>query len=151
MPPVSGKCDCRDCYDYEFGTIRCEKTGSIYEVGINCNYFRSRKVMLEMINEGLEEKEEVDFAEIADGIGRTVAEKNTAYGDSFARSGEILRILYPNGITPNQYLDALGVVRVVDKLFRIATDKDALGESPWRDIAGYGILGVANANKDGSK
>ena len=34
------------------------------------------------------------------------------------------------------------VVRVLDKLFRIATDRDALGESPWRDIAGYGLLGA---------
>jgi len=33
----------------------------------------------------------------------------------------------------------------VDKLFRIATDKDALGESTYRDIAGYGILGAFRA------
>ena len=41
----------------------------------------------------------------------------------------------------------LAVVRIVDKLFRIATDKDAFGESPFKDIAGYGILGVANAEE----
>lgn len=76
-------------------------------------------------------------------IGELVATKNQAYGDSFARSGEIMRILYPDGIRPDQYEDALGVVRVVDKLFRVATDRDALGENPWRDIAGYGILGAA--------
>lgn len=33
-------------------------------------------------------------------------------------------------------------VRIFDKLKRIATDRDALGESPYRDIAGYGILGA---------
>jgi hypothetical protein len=32
----------------------------------------------------------------------------------------------------------------IGKLFRIATKKDAFGESPFKDIAGYGILGVAN-------
>jgi len=38
----------------------------------------------------------------------------------------------------------LAMIRVIDKLFRIATKKDAFGESPWRDICGYSILGVAN-------
>lgn len=34
----------------------------------------------------------------------------------------------------------LAIVRVFDKMMRIATDKDAFGEDPWRDIAGYAIL-----------
>ena len=56
----------------------------------------------------------------------------------------ILETLYPNGIQPEQYLDLLAIVRVIDKLFRVANKKDAFGESPWRDICGYAILGVAN-------
>lgn len=75
-------------------------------------------------------------------IGAMVAKKQKAYGDSFSRSGDILRILYPSGIAPEQFDDALCVVRIVDKLFRIATDRDALGESPYRYIAGYGMLGA---------
>jgi hypothetical protein len=82
------------------------------------------------------------FADMGAALGELTEEKNEAYGDSFARSGEIMSILYPYGITPNQYRDALGVVRVLDKLFRIATRKDAFGESPWKDIAGYGIVGA---------
>lgn len=78
-------------------------------------------------------------------VGLLVDKKQAAYGDSFGRSGEVLRQLYPDGIRPEQYDDLLAVTRVVDKLFRIATDRDALGESPWRDIAGYGLLGVARA------
>lgn len=85
------------------------------------------------------------FERIGNEVGKLVAEKNAAYGDSFARSGEIMAIFYPSGISREQMTDALGVVRVVDKLFRIATDRDALGESPWRDIAGYGVLGAARA------
>lgn len=81
-------------------------------------------------------------------LGALVDTKQAAYGDSFGRSGEILRILYPQGIRPEQYRDALAVTRVVDKLFRIATDRDALGESPWRDICGYSLLGSVNAEKD---
>jgi len=74
-------------------------------------------------------------------IGKLVDEKNEAYGDSFNQSGKILEALYPEGVTPNQYRDMLAVVRVIDKLFRIANKKDAFGESPWRDIAGYALLG----------
>lgn len=81
--------------------------------------------------------------EIGAELTALTAEKNAAYGDSFSRSGEIMAILYPNGIAPGQMRDALGVVRVLDKLFRIATRKEAFGESPWRDIAGYGIVAAA--------
>ncbi len=85
-----------------------------------------------------------DFKKIAEDIGTLVQQKNLAYGDSFARSGEILRVLFPNGVQPDQYQDLLAVARIIDKLFRIATDRDALGESPFRDIAGYALLGIAN-------
>ena len=73
-------------------------------------------------------------------IGELVERKNKAYGDSFAKSGDILRILYPNGLEPDQYDDVLAIARIIDKLFRIATDRDALGENPWEDIAGYSLL-----------
>lgn len=82
------------------------------------------------------------YAEIGQSIGALVEEKQKAYGDSFGKSGDVMRILYPDGIPPSKLDDALTVVRVLDKLFRIATDRDALGESPWRDVAGYSILSV---------
>lgn len=87
------------------------------------------------------------FRRVAAEIGDLVAEKNAAYGSSFERAGEILRVLYPSGIAPEQYGDALAIVRVIDKLFRIATRKDAFNESPWRDVAGYGVLGAAKDEK----
>ena len=67
------------------------------------------------------------FEDIGREIGRLVDEKNAAYGDSFGRAGEILEILYPDGVRPAQYRDFLAVTRIIDKLFRIATDRDALG------------------------
>lgn len=81
-------------------------------------------------------------------IGALVARKQQQYGDSFGQSGEVLRVLYPDGVAPDQYDDMLSVVRIVDKLFRIAQrrgagDGDPGGESPYRDIAGYGMLGAA--------
>ncbi|RLC88646.1 MAG: hypothetical protein DRJ03_01870 [Chloroflexi bacterium] len=82
------------------------------------------------------------FAEIGTAIGKLVTEKNEAYGDSFRNSGEIIRLLYPNGVMPGQYRDMLATVRVIDKLNRIAQDKGAFDENPRRDIAGYAVLAV---------
>ncbi len=87
------------------------------------------------------------YEQIGQEIGSLVDEKNAAYGSSFAESHKILSVLYPNGIKPEQYTDALAIIRVIDKLFRIANKKDAFGESPWRDIAGYALLGIANDTK----
>ena len=91
------------------------------------------------------------YEDIGSDIGRLVKEKNEAYGDSFGQASRILEVLYPDGIPVNQYKDALAIIRVIDKLFRLANDKDAFGESPWRDICGYSILGVANSVDSSSK
>ena len=88
-------------------------------------------------------KNEGMYAQLGLEIGKLVDEKQIAYGDSFGKAGGILKILYPNGITPEQYNDMLAIVRVIDKQFRIAHKKNAFGESPWRDIAGYGLLATA--------
>lgn len=82
------------------------------------------------------------FEELARQVGALVDEKNKAYGNSFGEAGEFLKILYPDGVRPDQYTDLLCVVRIFDKLKRIATKKDAFGESPYRDIVGYGLLGL---------
>ena len=73
-------------------------------------------------------------------IGALVDRKNVAYGESFRKSGDIIRILYPRGIAPEQYDDALVMIRLIDKMFRIANHKTAFGEDPWQDIAGYAVL-----------
>jgi len=84
------------------------------------------------------------FEKIGSEIGKLVDLKNNAYGSSFEKSEQILKILYPDGVEPSQYKNMLALTRIIDKLFRIANQKDAFGESPFKDIAGYGILGVAN-------
>ena len=89
-----------------------------------------------------------DHENIGRQVGKLVQEKNKAYGDSFGRASKILEVLYPDGIKPEQYSDALAITRVLDKLFRLANKKDAFGESPWRDICGYAVLGVANDEVD---
>lgn len=87
------------------------------------------------------------FEKIGLEIGKLVSEKNIAYGDSFSQSYKILEVLYPHGIEPYQYKDALTITRIIDKLFRVANQKDAFGESPWRDIIGYGLLSAWREEK----
>lgn len=83
------------------------------------------------------------FVAIAHEVAELVEQKNRAYGSSFATAGPMLRLLYPDGVPPEKYADALLLVRLWDKMMRIATDRDALGEDPWRDILGYAILAIS--------
>jgi len=87
------------------------------------------------------------YKEIGEEIGDLVDKKNKAYGSSFEKASEILEILYPNGVRVDQYTDMLAMVRILDKMFRIANHKEAFDEEPWKDIAGYGILGTAKERK----
>ena len=76
-------------------------------------------------------------------IGRLVDAKNKAYGDAFHRTEKILQELYPNGVPVEQYGNILPIVRILDKLFRIASLSSMESpdeEDPWMDIAGYAIL-----------
>ena len=85
--------------------------------------------------------------EVGNQIGQLLDVKQLAYGNSFGEAHKIMAVLYPNGITVEQMPDALTIIRIQDKLFRIAQkqntkDKDKMQESPYRDIAGYAILAV---------
>lgn len=82
----------------------------------------------------------MSYEKVGQAIGQLVDEKNKSYGSAFEKAGDFLKILYPDGVKPEQYTDMLAIVRVFDKMMRIATDKDAFGEDPWCDIAGYAIL-----------
>lgn len=85
------------------------------------------------------------YAHLAKTLGQLVDSKQRQYGDSVTRSAEALKVFFPDGIKPQHYYDALIIVRVFDKISRIAQrgedGKDLGGESPWKDISGYGLLG----------
>ena len=82
------------------------------------------------------------FEQLGASVGQLVEEKQKAYGDSFGRSGECLRQMFPDGIEPEQYDDLLTIARILDKLFRIANNKDAFEENPWADLMGYSLLSM---------
>ena len=92
-----------------------------------------------------------NFAEIGDKVGKLVSDKQRAYGDSFSRSGECLRQMFPEGIKPEQYDDLLTITRIIDKLFRIANNPTAFDENPYQDIVGYGLLGMNRHNSSNNR
>ena len=90
----------------------------------------------------------LEYATIAAEIAATVTRKNKAYGDSFAKVTRVLELMFPNGVPVEAYADLGGIVRTLDKLFRVATDRDALEENPWGDIAGYALLAIRRVEAD---
>lgn len=80
-------------------------------------------------------------------VAELVRDKQAAYGDSFGQSHRIIAVLYPDGIPAEKFTDALTIVRILDKLFRIATQKEAFGEDPWRDVTGYALLAAVREEK----
>lgn len=93
------------------------------------------------------EKVSENYIKIAREVGELVGQKQEAYGDSFGRSGAVLREMFPNGIRPEQYGDLLTIARILDKLFRLANHPEAFDESPYRDICGYALLGINRHNQ----
>jgi hypothetical protein len=80
------------------------------------------------------------WAEIFGEVAKVTDISNAAYGDSTEKSAEILAIFWPDGVPPERMHDFRCMVSIVDKLSRIVTNKDAFGESPWRDVMGYAAL-----------
>jgi len=91
-------------------------------------------------------KNAVDYKKIALEVAELVTSKQKQYGDSFGHSDEILRVLYPNGVKPDQFCNFLAITRVIDKLFRIANG-DLGGESAWFDINGYSLIALGDKEK----
>lgn len=87
--------------------------------------------------------------QIAKDLCDLIEKKNQAYGNAFDKTEEILKILYPDGISLDQYKDVHIIVRMLDKMSRIAKDNDPFGESPYLDLAGYALLAV-NKKEGGS-
>ena len=148
------KCDCGHEEDHHNPGTPCE--GVANDFAGNCRncpclmYTREDQIresrfslLRQLERSGLSEGEQVGdvYMYKALEVARVVKEKNEAYGSSFSKAGEFLKLLYPEGIQPAQYKDALLLVRIFDKQMRIATDKDAFGENPYQDIQGYGLLG----------
>ena len=129
------KCGNTDCPDY------------MKEIEDGCGGWQKASMSFCSRFQPAGETGKTSYHDTAQEIADLVVEKQAAYGDSFGKARGIIKILYPEGVQPDQYQDFLTVVRVIDKLFRVATDRDALGESPWRDIQGYALLATVRNQK----
>jgi hypothetical protein len=87
-----------------------------------------------------------EYEVLATAIGRLTDEKSKQYGDSAERAEKIMKVLYPNGVPVEAFKNALLIVRMCDKLCRIATQDttgvDGAGEDAWKDMAGYSLIGA---------
>ncbi len=83
-----------------------------------------------------------DWTKLGIEIGGLVNEKELQYGSAYKRCGEFVKLLYPEGVSIDEYAYMLACVRIFDKMCRIASpNRDKEAENPFRDIAGYGLLG----------
>lgn len=90
----------------------------------------------------LKDKGLTDFEKVGMKIGKLLNRKNRDYGNAFIDGTRFMELLFPNGIPVSKYSDVLLLIRIFDKMKRIATvNKHEDIESPFEDIAGYGILG----------
>lgn len=82
----------------------------------------------------------ITYRSLAEEIAGLVEKKEKAYGSSFRKSIKFLEEMFPSGIPKDKIADALFCARMLDKLFRISTDKAAFNEDPFRDCIGYALL-----------
>lgn len=80
-------------------------------------------------------------------IAKIVSEKNQQYGDAINDTQAFLELLFPRGIKCEQYKDIGTLVRIYDKLKRIANGNQG-NENAWDDIQGYALLANTNIKGD---
>lgn len=83
------------------------------------------------------ERAKPSIKEIATDIGNFVEEKNQGYGNSFDKTENFLLSLYPNGIKPDQFTDAICSMRIFDKLSKLSSGNgDKFDENIYEDLMG---------------
>lgn len=94
------------------------------------------------------------YETLAAEIGRMTDSKAAQYGNASVKVEAIMKVLYPEGVPVYALRNALLITRMLDKVCRIANQGpdglDKGGEDPFRDLAGYALIGAQNA-KDASK
>jgi hypothetical protein len=69
--------------------------------------------------------------------GKFEVYKNITHG-----TGRIMGVLYPRNILPHQYGDAMILVEIIKKMFRISGGKLSFKEDPFEDIAQLALLKI---------
>ena len=100
----------------------------------------------------------MSFKQKGQEIGELVDLKQRAYGNAITKTSKLLEVFledYKNDdgtyTIPASLLKHLALqVRIIDKQNRIFSnpDGDLMSESPYKDIAGYGLLGSELLNDE---
>ena len=80
-----------------------------------------------------------NYEEIGKNIGALVDKKNKAYGNSFSDVESFIKMIFPEKINVDNYGDAIFIIRLFDKMKRLATDKNAFNEDVYKDIIGLAV------------
>ena len=89
--------------------------------------------------------------EVGEKLTNKVAEKNNAYGSAFEQITLMLLQLFPNGIPPEKYGDVSILIRLLDKVCRIANSQENFNnEDAWDDIMGYAMVARVSKLKEKS-
>ena len=86
------------------------------------------------------------YEQIGAHLIQLLEQKRQAYGDGFNGVPQIIEILYPNGIDPQDYANILTLTRILDKIYRISNNDKS--EDAWLDIAGYCFLAMRARDED---
>jgi len=128
--------------------VGCERDGHSFVSCDNCAVEDAEDCYI--LNQPIKQAEHKDsdssILGTAQRVAKIVEKKQIQYGDSFGNADKILRVLYPYGVAVDQYKNLLAIVRIIDKLFRIANG-DQGEESAWDDIAGYSLLAASKKHK----
>lgn len=75
-------------------------------------------------------------------LGVMLQDKNDSYGSSFYKAEDFIALLWPDGVPPEAFGRMLIMVRMFDKMMRIAVMPEAFGEDAEMDLFGYAALMV---------
>jgi hypothetical protein len=89
-------------------------------------------------------KESPSYRDKALEVAELLERKAEQYGQSYEAVGDILKMFYPNGISPDQYSEVAIFVRILDVMHRKANGGYS---EAFRYIAGYGLLGMVNEER----
>lgn len=99
----------------------------------------------------IEMTKDSQYHTIAEGVAELVLQKQKEYGNGVLRSNRMMLQLFPDGIPAAKYRDAFTLVRLMDKISKIAADENSATGEPWRDIAAYSLLTLALIEGDNKK
>ncbi|MFK7678654.1 hypothetical protein ACI3ER_11490 [Bacillus sp. Wb] len=131
-----------------------ENFNEFYLEGIPYHFYESE---LELVTNEINETGY--FETKATELGKLVDTKQNAYGDSFSKAFDLMKIYLQNykneqdntyTIPESLLQHILLQVRIIDKQNRIFSnpDGDLMQENPYADLSGYGLLGMKMCEPD---